>query len=146
MKATLSSSAISRVGIMARMRERWIVDAMNVIGSRPDGWWNDRDEAMRAFAVALDDHAASTGRDITVVFDTDPGRLPKPQHIEIVLASQSGRNAADHEIQRLVDEAEDPTSLQIVTSDRALRECVAATGAEVVSAGKFRRELDRWAE
>ena len=26
---------------------RWFIDAMNVIGSRPDGWWRDRDGAMR---------------------------------------------------------------------------------------------------
>jgi hypothetical protein len=25
---------------------RWIVDAMNVIGTRPDGWWRDRHAAM----------------------------------------------------------------------------------------------------
>jgi predicted RNA-binding protein with PIN domain len=124
------------------MGERWVIDAMNVIGSRPDGWWNDRQEAMRAFARAVDDHAASTGNDITVVFDSDPGRLPEPSHIEIVIARYSGRNAADHEIERLVDETKDRTSLRIVTSDRALRESVVAAGAEVVSSGSFRRELD----
>ena len=137
---------ISRVGIMAAMSERWIVDAMNVIGSRPDGWWKDRDEAMRSFARSIDDHAASTGRDITVVFDTDPGPLPEPRNIEIVIASHRGPNAADREIERMVGEAEHRTSLRIVTSDRALGESVAAAGADVVSAGKFRRELDRWAE
>ena len=26
---------------------RWYVDAMNVIGSRPDGWWRDREGAIR---------------------------------------------------------------------------------------------------
>ena len=125
------------------MSERWIVDAMNVIGSRPDGWWNDRDRAMRSFAVAVDDLAASTGRDITVVFDTDPGPLPEPTHIQIVVARKSGRDAADHEIERLVGETEHRTSLRVVTSDRALSENVAAAGADVISAGKFRRELDR---
>jgi len=25
---------------------RWYVDGMNVIGTRPDGWWRDRDAAM----------------------------------------------------------------------------------------------------
>src|SRR5688572_26963518 len=124
------------------MSERWVIDAMNVIGSRPDGWWDDRDEAMRAFALAVDDHAASTGKAITVVFDTDPDRLPQTANIEIVIARYSGRNAADREIERLVGEAEDRTSLWIVTSDRALSESVVAAGADVVSAGAFRRELD----
>src|SRR6266571_950443 len=26
---------------------RWLIDGMNVIGSRPDGWWNDPDRAVR---------------------------------------------------------------------------------------------------
>ena len=26
---------------------RWFIDAMNVIGSRPDGWWRDREGAVR---------------------------------------------------------------------------------------------------
>ena len=28
------------------MSRRWVVDASNVIGSRPDGWWRDRHAAM----------------------------------------------------------------------------------------------------
>ena len=38
---------------------RWIVDAMNVIGSRPDKWWNDPEKAMRRMAVTLNDYATS---------------------------------------------------------------------------------------
>jgi hypothetical protein len=36
----------------------WIVDAMNVIGSRPDGWWRDRRAAMEALISDLDRWAA----------------------------------------------------------------------------------------
>lgn len=124
------------------MAQKWIVDAMNVIGSRPDGWWNDPDEAMRAFAQTLDAHSAATGKPITVVFDKDPGRLPKTAHIRVVIARRRGRNAADHEIERLVANEQDPTSLRIVTSDRRLTEKVRALGSKVVSSGRFRAELD----
>lgn len=124
------------------MPERWIVDAMNVIGSRPDGWWHDRDQAMRDFAHTVDDYARRTGKDITVVFDSDPGLLPETPHIDIVIAARGGRDAADHEIERLVVEEEDPPSLRVVTSDRALSDTVSAAHAEVVSAGTFRAELD----
>ena len=31
---------------------RWIVDAMNVIGSRPDGWWNNRRNAMPCWSTS----------------------------------------------------------------------------------------------
>jgi predicted RNA-binding protein with PIN domain len=125
------------------MSERWIVDAMNVIGSRADGWWNDPDKAMRDFARELDDHAGSTGKDITVVFDKDPGRLPETSHIDVVIARRRGPNAADYEIEQLVAGDEDPQRVWVVTSDRRLIDKVRATGAKVVSSGTFRRELDR---
>ena len=35
------------------MSVRWIVDGMNVIGSRPDGWWKDRSGAMVALVERL---------------------------------------------------------------------------------------------
>lgn len=125
------------------MSERWIVDAMNVIGSRPDGWWRNRDEAMRKFARSVDEHAAATGRAITVVFDSDPGRLTEISHIEVAIARGRGRNAADGEIERLVAEADDVAGLRIVTSDRELADSVTAAGAIVVSSGSFRAELDK---
>jgi predicted RNA-binding protein with PIN domain len=124
------------------MSERWIVDAMNVIGSRPDGWWNDPDEAMRDFAAALDDHAGNTGKAITVVFDKDPGRLPETSHLDVVIARRRGPNAADYEIEQLVAGEEDPQHLRVVTSDRDLADKVRAAGAKVESSGRFRRELD----
>ena len=31
---------------------RWIVDGMNVIGSRPTGWWRDRPGAMRGLVAS----------------------------------------------------------------------------------------------
>ena len=34
---------------------RLIVDGMNVIGSRPDGWWRDRPGAMRRLVEKLED-------------------------------------------------------------------------------------------
>jgi predicted RNA-binding protein with PIN domain len=116
---------------------------MNVIGSRPDGWWNDRDRAMREMAAALDAYAAATKFDVTVVFDTDPGSLPEAGHVEVVVASRSGRDAADYEIIRLVEEDDDPGSLRVVTSDRRLVDRVTALGAKVTSSGRFRRELDQ---
>ena len=124
------------------MSERWIVDAMNVIGSRPDGWWNDPEKAMRDFTRLLDAHAGSTGKDITVVFDKDPGRLPETSHIDVVIARRRGRDAADYEIEQLVAGNEDPQRLKVVTSDRDLAGKVRGAGAKVVSSGTFRRELD----
>lgn len=123
------------------MGERWIVDGMNVIGSRPDGWWRNRDAAMRAFVRVVDDHARAAGKDITVVFDSDPGPLPARTHIEVVIARQRGPNAADHEIERLVAVEEDPARVRVVTSDRALIAKVTGLGGQVVPANNFRSYL-----
>lgn len=124
------------------MGELWIIDAMNVIGSRPDGWWKDRAGALRAFAVAVDRYARATSKDIVVVFDSDPGDLPETAEIQIVIAPGRGRDAADDEIARLVANDADPRRLRVVTSDRELVDKAAAAGAEVVSSGSFRKHLD----
>ena len=126
---------------MAAMKQRWIVDAMNVIGSRPDGWWKDRIGAMRDLAIALERHGRETQKEITVVFDQDPGPLPDVPHIEVVVARSAGRNAADYEIERLVKEDLDPASLRVVTSDRRLIDEVRTAGAMVVSSSRFRDDL-----
>ena len=38
---------------------RWLVDGMNVIGSRPTGWWRDRPRAMRELVKDLNARWAS---------------------------------------------------------------------------------------
>jgi predicted RNA-binding protein with PIN domain len=115
--------------------ERWIVDGMNVIGSRPDGWWRDRPGAMRALASELARWA--DGRDVTVVFDGRPFEL-SADGVRVEFASRRGPDAADDDIVRIVSEDDDPATLRVVTSDHALATRVRALGAEVVSAGVFR--------
>jgi predicted RNA-binding protein with PIN domain len=116
--------------------ERWIVDGMNVIGSRPDGWWRDRPAAMRALADQLAGWAA--GREVTVVFDGRPFDLD-PDGVTVVFASRRGPDAADDDIVRIVEADEDPGGLRVVTSDHDLAHRVGELGAEVVSSGAFRR-------
>ena len=122
---------------------RWVVDAMNVIGSRPDKWWNDPKKAMREMAVALDEFASRTGDELTVVFDTDPGPRDETPNIEVVIARRKGRNAADYEIEQIVAADEDPSSLRVVTSDKRLVEKVKELGAKVTGSGKFRTQLEQ---
>ena len=43
----------------------FVVDAMNVIGSRPSGWWRDRDAAVRRLVERLDAIASADGCDVT---------------------------------------------------------------------------------
>jgi predicted RNA-binding protein with PIN domain len=117
---------------------------MNLIGSRPDRWWNDPDRAMREMALTLDAYAISAGEEVAVVFDKDPGGLPPLERVDVTIARRKGRNAADYEIEQIVAEEEDPTSLTVVTSDRRLVEKVRALGAHVVGAGSFRSRLEKY--
>jgi hypothetical protein len=54
---------------------RWLVDGMNVVGSRPDGWWRDRRAAMTRLSKLLAGFAAETGEPLTDVFDGRPSDL-----------------------------------------------------------------------
>ena len=124
--------------------KRWLVDGMNVIGSRPDGWWNDPDRAVRRFIDELVDYAEATGDEVVVVFDRQPRDLTPGTRgpIEVMFASRTGRNAADHDIVELVAEADSPETITVVTSDRALADRVRQRGARVAPAGSFRRRMD----
>jgi uncharacterized protein YaiI (UPF0178 family) len=118
---------------------RWFIDAMNVIGSRPDGWWRDRERAVRDF-VAEVRKWASESEPVTVVLDAGPDDLLGTDGpVTVVRASRRGRNAADDEIVRLVEAEPDAV---VVTSDAELASRVRALGARVEGAGSFRRWLE----
>jgi predicted RNA-binding protein with PIN domain len=117
-------------------KERWIVDGMNVIGSKPDGWWRDRQGAQKALAERLAG-VAGEDRELTVVFDGRPFEL-SPDGVRVEFATRRGPNAADDDIVRLVEADEDPGGLHVVTSDHELARRVRERGAQVVGAGAFR--------
>lgn len=125
----------------ARSTKRWLVDGMNVIGTRPDRWWNDPDRAVRRMTDLLDEFASATGDDVTVVYDKKTSGLD-PEHVKVAFARWKGRNAADHEIEEMVAADADPGNLLVVTSDRRLAEHVTDSGALVVSSGRFRKQVD----
>ena len=63
---------------VADQRRRLVVDAMNVIGSRPTGWWRDRRGAMARLVEELGRYAEAAGEDVTVVLDSDPFDVDAP--------------------------------------------------------------------
>jgi len=117
---------------------------MNVVGSRPDGWWRDRRAAMERLTSLLDAFATETGDPLTVVFDGGPFDL-SPQSVEVAFATGRGPNAADHDIAARVEQDPDPGSITVVTSDRQLADRVRAAGAGVAGSAVFRRRLDELA-
>jgi YacP-like NYN domain len=120
---------------------RWMVDASNVIGSKPDGWWRDRDGATRRLLDQLREFADG-GEEVTVVLDAGrPEWAGREGAFEVAIAPRRGRDAADDEIARRVAADPDPGSLRVVTSDAALAGRAREHGAEVEGAGTFRRRL-----
>ncbi len=113
----------------------WLIDAMNVIGSRPDGWWRDREGAMRRL---VDDVRAWATDDVTVVLDAGPEDLTGTVgRVTVLRAARRGRDAADDEIAALAQ----PGDI-VVTSDATLAARGRRRGADVEGAGTFRRRLD----
>jgi uncharacterized protein YaiI (UPF0178 family) len=112
---------------------RWIVDGMNVIGSRPTGWWHDRPGAMRDLVYRL----GKLGEPVTVIFDGRPFEIDDAGEVDVRFASRRGRNAADDDIARMASEGD-----VVVTSDDELVRRVTAKGATVTGAGAFRRALE----
>jgi uncharacterized protein YaiI (UPF0178 family) len=110
------------------------IDAMNVIGSRPDGWWKDREGAIRRL---IDDIRAWADEDVTVVLDHGPDDLiGTVGPVTVIRAARKGRDAADDEIVRRVGKDD-----RVITSDSTLADRVRARGAIVEGAGAFRRRL-----
>jgi hypothetical protein len=110
----------------------WIVDGMNVIGSRPDGWWRDRTGAMRALAGDLARWVAGGDERVTLVLDGRERDLGEHPGVEIRWAP-----VADDLIAELV--AGEPDAC-VATSDRGL--IARLGGAHVEGAKAFRERLD----
>jgi hypothetical protein len=119
-----------------------VVDAMNVIGSRPDGWWRDRAGAVERLVSQVDRWAEDREERVTVMLERRPRADLGTGRVEVAWASVGGPNAADREIlARLPDWLADD-EVVVVTSDRDLKAKALAAGAEVVPSRPFRAELD----
>ncbi|WAZ24734.1 NTP pyrophosphohydrolase [Streptomyces cinnabarinus] len=107
-----------------------IVDAANVVGSVPDGWWRDR----RGAAERLRDRLAADGV---------PGR-PGPVEIVLVVEGaargvgsvegvrvESAPGSGDDHMVALVAARRPDRPCLVVTADRELRRRVTELGAEV---------------
>jgi predicted RNA-binding protein with PIN domain len=121
---------------------RWIVDGMNVIGSRPDGWWRDRHAAMVRLVGALERWAAAGGEDVTVVFEQPPNPPIRSSVVDVAHAKRARANSADDEIMRRLVAAGDAHDVRVVTSDGWLADQVRAAGASVEAAKGFRDAVD----
>jgi len=121
---------------------RWLVDGMNVIGTRPDAWWRDRDAAMLRLVDMLERWAAAEGEDVVVVFERPPSPPIRSSVIDVAHAPKAKTNAADDEIVRRLQADPNPHAVRVVTSDRGLVERAYAAGATVEGADSFRTPIE----
>lgn len=107
-----------------------VIDAANVIGSRPTGWWRDRPGAARAFTERVRATVAA-------------GSLDPPVTIVLEGQSRAGADEADADGVRVVHaprEGDDAIAaiaaanqdVVVVTADRGLAQRVRAVDATVV--------------
>lgn len=122
-------------------RMRWIVDAMNVIGSKPDGWWKDRHGAMAGLVERLERWASAGGHQVTVVFEGPSASTIESAVVEVAHAPRVHTNSADDEIVRLVQADSRPGEITVVTSDGGLAARVRDAGALVRPAAGFRDQI-----
>ncbi|MFC9663398.1 NYN domain-containing protein [Nocardia sp. NPDC127606] len=130
---------------MSDPRHLIVVDAANVIGSRPNGWWKDRPGAARRL---LADLANLTTRlpettEVTVVLEgaataAADGAEPSAPRMKVVLAERSG----DDQIVDVVVETDSHEQITVVTADRELRTRVEAHGAETVGPGWLWNQIE----
>ena len=105
-----------------------LIDAANVVGSRPSGWWRDRPGAARTFVEQVR-AATRSGRlqaPVVVVLEGKARAGAEPgdaEGVTVVHAAASGDDA----LVDVVSEATEPVTL--ITADRALRDRAQALGA-----------------
>jgi predicted RNA-binding protein with PIN domain len=121
---------------------RWIVDGMNVIGTRPDAWWKDRHAAMVRLVDMLERWAVEAGDDVIVVFEKPPRPAIRSTVVEVTHAPRAKANAADDEIARILEADPQVGRTWVVTSDRRLADQARAAGAAVEGAEAFRRRSE----
>jgi predicted RNA-binding protein with PIN domain len=108
-----------------------VVDAANVVGSRPDGWWRDRAAAVQRLLAALSRNASDDESEVVVVLEgaarrgADPGLVGG---LRVVHAPASGDDAVV-EVVAGATRSSEPREVTVVTADRGLRDRVTALGA-----------------
>jgi hypothetical protein len=123
-----------------------VVDAANVVGARPDGWWRDRAGAtarlLARLARSVPDLTAPDGSPVTKVVAVVEGRardVAGPPGVRVLRAEGSGD---DRVVAYAAELAAEAMPAVVVTADRGLRARLPA-GAAVAGPGWLLAQLDR---
>jgi hypothetical protein len=125
-----------------------LVDAANVVGARPDGWWRDRAGAttrllrrlasMPGRTVTAPAGASFTVGEVVVVVEGQARVAAAPDGVRVVRAPGSGDDALAATAAELAAGGE---LLLVVTADRGLRARL-PTGAQVAGPGWLLEQLE----
>ena len=108
-----------------------VVDAANVVGSRPDGWWRDRAGAASRLVAALRAAVAvgAWAGPVLVVLE-GAARAEEPEGTAGGVTVQHAGGSGDDALAAVCASTAGPVLL--VTADRGLAARATAVGAEVV--------------
>lgn len=109
-----------------------VVDAANVVGSRPDGWWRDRAGAAARLHGRLAVADTSYDEIVMVLEGAAKGGVPrgKDGHLRTVHAARDGDASIVAEARAAIERGAD---VQVVTADRALQQRVDVLGCRTMS-------------
>jgi hypothetical protein len=107
-----------------------IVDAANVIGSRPDGWWRDRPGAAQRLHTRLRD--ATLPADQVLLVLEGKARAGQPDGEDGPVRTIHAPGSGDDTIVALVESHAGDTEVLVVTADRGLRTRIEAAGGRCV--------------
>jgi hypothetical protein len=109
-----------------------VVDAANVVGSRPDGWWKDRASAARRLHEALLTADVAYDRVVMVLEGQAKGGVKAGRDGDVltVHAPKDGDTAIIDQVRRAVDAGDQVTA---ITADRVLAARLEGIGARSMS-------------
>ncbi len=119
-----------------------VVDAANVVGSRPTGWWRDRAGAARQLvdSVRAATEASRLARPVVVVLEgAARGGAEEGEVAGVTVVHAPG--VGDETIAAIAGAADEPVT--VVAADRALGERCRALGAGVVGPSWLLERLSR---
>jgi hypothetical protein len=111
-----------------------VVDGANVVGSRPDGWWNDRPGAAARLHARLVEAPALAQRVVLVLEGRARAGVAETRTgpIQVVHAPSEGDDTIVEEVERATTEG---GRVAVVTADRGLTARVERLGARLLRPG-----------
>lgn len=126
----------------AMMVDVMVVDGANVVGSRPDGWWNDRPGAAARLHARLHEAPDLAHRLVLVLEGRAKEGVPEGATgpLQVVHAPGEGDETIVEEVARATTQG---AAVAVVTADRGLAARVERYGAQLLRPGWLLRRLDQ---